>query len=280
MTGRIPGSFWLGLVLLAIADRMLASEGMPPDMARLLSRNEVRVALTAEDWPPFFYQHSALGLTGLDVDLATEVARQLGVRVRFVREARTFDEIVAMVADRRADLALSYLSDTLERAFGVRFTRPYVELKPVLLINRSLASRSQRGMELGRLLNHPEAKIGVTVGSSADSLAADQYPLAHVIAFDTWDEITRALTKDRLLAGLSDQIDARKWQIAQPEGAILIETVVLENKPDTLAAAVNREDRHLLYWMNHFLVHKARDGTLARLNRRYIESDSWKKDHR
>lgn len=265
--------------LLASAGRLLAGEGMPPDMARILSRNEVRFALTAEDWPPFFYQHSAVGLAGLDVDLATEVARQLGVRVRFVREARTFDDLVAMVANRRADLALSYLSDTLERAFGVRSTRPYAQLKPVILINRSLASQSHRGMELSRLLNHPEARIGVTVGSSSDSLAADQYPLARLVALDTWEEITRALTEDRLLAALSDQIDARKWQIAQPEGAIRIETVVLENKPDTLAAAVNREDRHLLYWMNHFLLHKIRDGTLARLNRRYIESDAWKKDH-
>lgn len=276
---RISSGGTIALLVTLTLAGAAAAEG-PPDLARIFDKGEVTVAMTPEDWPPFFYRHPTLGLRGLDVDLAKEAARQLGVRVRFVREARTFDEIVTMVADRRADLAISYLSDTLERAYGVRFTRPYAWLKPVVLINRSLAGRAHRGMELDRLLNHPDARIGITRGSSAESFADADYPRARIIALDTWEEITLALTEERLLAGMSDQIDARKWQTAHPEGAILIEAVVLENKPDSLAAAVNREDRHLLYWMNHFLAHKERDGTLARLSRHYIESDSWKKDDR
>lgn len=67
------------------------------------------------------------------------------MRVRFVREAKTFDEIVTMVVDRRADIAVAYLSDTLERARLVRFTRTYVQVKPAVLLNRSLAGLSRRG---------------------------------------------------------------------------------------------------------------------------------------
>lgn len=257
-----------------------AAEPLAPDMTRIAAAGEIRVAMTPEDWPPFFYVHPARGMAGLDVELADEIGRRLGVRVRFVREAQTFDELITMVEQRRADIAISYLSDTLERAERVRFTRAYVELKPALLINRSLAGRSRRGRDLGQLLNHPEAVIGVTKGSSAESFAAEDYPQAQIVGYDTWAEITTALAEEKLLAGLSDQIDAQNWQAANPEGAIAIETVILNNKPDTLAIAVHRADRQLLYWLNHFLARKGQDGTLARLRRHYIENNSWKKDLR
>lgn len=274
--------FWIRWIrwaaLAAMVSCCAATEPVAPDMVRIAAAGELRVAMTPEDWPPFFYRHPVRGMAGLDVDLAEEIARRLGVRVRFVREAHTFDELIAMVEDRRADLAISYLSDTLERAERVRFTRAYVQLKPTLLINRGLAGRARRGRDLGSLLNHPEAVIGVTKGSSAESFAAEDFPLAQVVGYETWTDITAAVMEEKLLAGLSDQIDAQNWQDANPEGVIAIETVILNNKPDTLAIAVNREDRQLLYWLNHFLGRKIQDGSLAGLKRHYLENNSWKKD--
>ena len=84
-----------------------AQSVLPPDIERIRSSGELRVAMTADLWPPFFFLNKNKELMGLDVDLATEIARRLGVRVRFVREAKTFDEIVTMVVDRRADIAVA-----------------------------------------------------------------------------------------------------------------------------------------------------------------------------
>ena len=255
-----------------------AQPDLPPDLARIHAAGELRIALTADFWPPFFFLNKHQELTGLDIDLATEIARRLGVRVRFVREAKTFDEIVAMVADRRADIAVAYLSDTLDRAQLVRFTRTYAQVKPAVLLNRSLAGLSRRGPNLRKLLNHPAAKIGVTQGSSAEGFAAADYPRAKIISYEKWTDITRDIAAEKLLAGVSDEIDAKSWQTTNPEGAIAIETMVREGPPDTMGIAVHRADRHLLYWLNHFLAIKDRDGTLASLRRKYIENDQWKKD--
>ena len=250
----------------------------PPDMARIAAAGELRIALTTDDWPPFFFTHPTRGLVGLDIDLAREMARRLGVEVRFVREAKTFDDLVTLVVDRRADLAVAYLSDTLERSGRAAFSQPYVELKPAVLINRALAGQARRGSDLRDLLNHPEATIGVTLGSSAESFAAIDYPQARLVKFEAWSDITRALENNTLLAGFSDQIDAQKWQSEHPEGAISIETLILSGPPDTIAVAVHFEDRQLRYWLDHFLTVKNRDGSLARLNQYYVGSDLWKKD--
>jgi len=268
-----------GLGLLAAGVGHVRAQGdQPPDIARITAAGELRIAMTSDLWPPFFYLNKQQKLAGLDIDIATEIARRLGVRVRFVREAKTFDEIVTMVVDRRADIAVAYLSDTLDRAKLVRFTRPYVQVKPAVLINRALAGAARRGEGHRSILNDPTAKIGVTKGSSAEGFAAADYPLAKIVSYDTWAEITRDVTNETLIGGVSDEIDAKSWQTAHPEGAIAVETIIRDGPPDTMGIAVHRDDHHLLYWLNHFLMLKDRDGSLHQLHVKYIENDLWKKD--
>lgn len=274
----IRGALLKWAVLIVSLGLCRAQGDEPPDMARIKAAGELRIAMTVDLWPPFYYLNKNKELAGLDIDMATEIARRLGVRVRFVREAKTFDEIVVMVVERRADIAVAYLSDTLERAKLVRFTRPYVQLKPAVLINRALAGVARRGQDHLSVLNHPSATIGVTKGSSAESFAAADYPLAKIVSYETWAEITRDITAEKLLGGVSDEIDAKSWQTAHPEGAIAVETIIRDGPPDTMAIAVNREDRHLLYWLNHFLTLEQSDGSIRRLHAKYIENDLWKKD--
>lgn len=265
-------------VFAATAGFCRAQADRPPDLARIQTAGELRIAMTADLWPPFYYLNKDQELAGLDIDMGTEIARRLGVRVRFVREAKTFDEIVTMVVERRADIAVAYLSDTLERAKLVRFTRPYVQVKPAVLINRALAGAARRGRDHRSILNHPTARIGVTKGSSAETFAAADYPQATIVSYDTWAEITDDVAAEKLMGGVSDEIDAKSWQTAHPQGAIAIETIIREGPPDTMGIAVHREDRHLLYWLNHFLTLKHSDGSLRQLHARYIENDLWKKD--
>ncbi len=269
----------LGWVVLASSLGVGQAQGFPPpDIARITAAGELRIAMTADLWPPFYYLNRNKELAGLDIDMATEIARRLGVRVRFVREAKTFDEIVTMIVERRADIAVAYLSDTLDRAKLVRFTRPYVQVKPAVLINRALAGAARRGRDHLSILNHPDARIGVTKGSSAEGFAAADYPLAKIVSYETWAEITRDVAAEKLMGGVSDEIDAKSWQSAHPAGAIAIETIIREGPPDTMGIAVHRDDRHLLYWLNHFLTLKHSDGSLRRLHVKYIENDLWKKE--
>ena len=266
------------LLLAATAVFGRAQPGQPPDIARIAAAGELRIAMVSDLWPPFFYLNKRQQLAGLDIDLANEIARRLSVRVRFVREARTFDEVVTMIVDRRADIAAAYLSDTLHRAKLVRFTRPYMQVKPAVLINRALAGTARRGRDHLSILNHPSARIGVTKGSSAAMFAAADYPLAQIVSYDAWAEITRDVAEEKLTGAVCDEIDGKNWQTNHPEGAIAVETIIRPGPPDTLGIAVHREDRHLLYWLNHFLTLKERDGSLHRLRAQYIENNLWKRD--
>src|SRR5262245_39891676 len=86
--------------------------------------------------PPFFMQDATGQLTGYDIALARDIAKHLGVKIIFNREATTVDDLIDQVATGQADIAISFLSRTLHRAMKVNFTEPYLQVKKTLLVNR------------------------------------------------------------------------------------------------------------------------------------------------
>lgn len=95
-----------------------------PDMKRILERGYLIVALLERDNPPFFVTDEPQGLYGLDIKIARAIAAYLGVEVQFDRSAQTFDETIDAVYHLRADIAITKLSQTLNRARRVGFRAP------------------------------------------------------------------------------------------------------------------------------------------------------------
>src|ERR1700677_1456043 len=100
--------------------RMPDGRLLAPEFARIVSRGELVVAVLGVDQPPFFEQHEGV-LSGIDIDIAKELAAKLGVKVSFNRGANTFDAVVDLLASGQADLAVSKLSRTLSRAEIISF---------------------------------------------------------------------------------------------------------------------------------------------------------------
>ncbi len=108
---------------------------LAPDIARIVMRGELVVAMLGVDTPPFFYEKKG-ELVGLEVDLAKSIAKELGVNVRFNRNAKSFNGVVDIIARGEADIALSKLSRTLARTQVISFSQPYLTLNHALLLNR------------------------------------------------------------------------------------------------------------------------------------------------
>src|SRR5262249_28990894 len=97
---------------------------------------ELIVAMTAGDQPPFYYVGSDGQLAGLDATLARDIASRLGVKVSFNRSPKSFNEVVELVAQGGADVAISKLSRTLTRAQMVPYHTPCAPSRHPMLCNR------------------------------------------------------------------------------------------------------------------------------------------------
>lgn len=254
--------------LLGTAQGAEQTTTLPPDLARIHHAGVIRVALTREDSAPFFEQQAS-GLHGLDIELARDVARELGVRVEFNREAANWDGVIDVIDSRHADVAIAALSRTLLRAERVAYTQPYVVVSQALLVNRlKLADLDTRGDSLTRL-NDPSVHIGTLEGSSYANFATTAFPAAKVALYRQWNDGLDALLTGRIHALMFDALLCKRTLSASPEMAIQLQ-LLITRRPDPIAMAVNWQDPQLLRWLNVYIDTIRSDGFLQALEKKYL----------
>lgn len=234
--------------LVTVADgRRLA-----PDIARIVKRGLLIVAMADFDTPPFFYRRDGR-LQGLDVEMAHDLARALGVTASFDREAESFNEVVERVAEGRADLGLSKLSRTLARAQQVRFSTPYLRLHHALALNRLEAARLAKNRPIQSLVRDFTGSLGVIANSAFSDFARQQFPRASVRVYPDWSAVIEAVRAGEIVAAYRDEFEIKRLLNSDPQAALELRTVTLTDLEDTLSIAVGINDRVLLDVVNLFL---------------------------
>ena len=264
------------ILLPAIWESMHASDNYdhyPPDIKRIKERGKLVVAMFAQDIPPFFMHDDLGNFYGLDVKLAKDIAGRIGVDVEFNREARTFNEIIDIVARNEADVAISWLSRTLERAEKVRYTRPYIVLCQGLLINRLKLAELPRQANSLKTLNHPDAVVGVRSGTSYVDYARNLFPRAEIREYPDWEPyIVNAVFEGELVAGYHDEIEIRKYVMSRPETSIRTSTAIIKDLTDPIAMAVPWDSHALLDWLNVYIEMHVNGWDAGKLLHEYEES--------
>jgi polar amino acid transport system substrate-binding protein len=246
-------------------------------LQRIQESGKLVVALFAEDVPPFFFTDETGELRGIDPEIASDIAEKLGVEIIFNRQADTFDGLISEVAEGRADIAVSLLSNTLERATRVSFSRSYVSVRQFLLINRlelsKLIARSgDANFSIPETLNSEAARIGVLTGTSYVGFLRDDFPLAQGVEFDSWSEMLGAVKSGNLVGLMYDEIEVGNWRLADPAGTLELRAFHLTGHPDTIAIAVPHEDADLRHWIDLYLDKIEGTGVLAALLDRHLYS--------
>ncbi len=235
-----------------------SSVPFPADIQGIKDRGKLVVAMFHQDRPPFFFINAQGQLEGLDVEMAVDIARWLGVAVEFNRESCSFDAVVDLVASGQADIAISKLSITIPRALRVAYTEPYLVFHHALLINRlqlaTLRAKSQ-GKSIMELLQAAPLKIGVRGASAWVGYAAQLIPNAQVVVYENMEELVNATARGDIMAMIYDEYEIKKFMTGHPGLNIDLQLLVLDHHVDPIGIAVPAEDQHLLAWLNFYLKH-------------------------
>lgn len=253
----------------------------PPDLQRIKDRGELLVAAYASDIPPFLFTDAAGALVGIDVDVAEKLAAALGVRWRFLRVAKRFDELPQVILDRQADVVISAFSRSVKRALSLRFTEPYVRLGRVLFVNRTATVGLLDGKGDYRSLDRADVTIGANEGGVYADLAHELFPNAEVRLYKTHRDGATDMLAGKLHAYLCDQPCAnaynypRVWHKTKPpdDWGLKIRTIPLQNGFDPIAMAVHHEDANLHAFLNVFLEENKNNGALAAIAAKYYLND-------
>lgn len=245
---------------------------------RIKGRGVLTVAIFSEDVAPFFFTGADGTLTGVDPELARDIASKLGVKLEFNRAATTFDALVDEVVADRADMVISLLSDTLDRAERVTFSESYVSVRQFLLINRLklgnlLKTSDSSTTSVTGLLDESKARIGVISGTSYVGFVKEDFPQAAAIEYDGWDQMLADVKSRKLTALMYDEIEIGNWRLSDPAGALELRPFYIEGHPDTIAIAMRHDDRDLVDWINLYLVKAKSSGFVKALLDKHLYLD-------
>lgn len=237
--------------LVKVAD----GRSLAPDIARIVERGELVVAMLGVDTPPFFYEKDG-EVVGLEVDMARDLAKELKVNLRITRQARNFNEVVDVVARGEADLGISKLSRTLARAQVIRFSEPYLRLNHALVLNRVQFARLALDKPVPSVVRGFTGSIGVIAKSSFADYATRNFPNAKVQSYPGWGDVVAAVRKGEVVGAYRDEFEIKRLLKSDPTASLTLRTITLKDLEDTLGIAVGADAPVLHEFIDLFLAQR------------------------
>lgn len=162
---------------------------------------------TSADYPPFESVDASGNKVGFDVDLMTEVAKRLGVKLEWVD--MPFDSLIAAVQEGKIDASISAFNYSEERDKTIDFSDAYYTSEDSFTVADGFAGTIANPQDVAKF------KVGVQTGTTQDSWLTDNLvadgalPESNLFRYDRVDQAMLDLKNGRIEVMMSDYIPAQ-----------------------------------------------------------------------
>ncbi|MFI4987068.1 MAG: transporter substrate-binding domain-containing protein [Alphaproteobacteria bacterium] len=249
------------IVTIALLALLPALAGMPAAKAestldRILHEKKIRIAMDVAS-PPFGILDKDGQPDGSEVATARQLAKDLGVEVEFIQVPAT-GRIPSLLAGR-ADLTLSSISITFDRAKAVMFAHPTGAL--------SITIFGPQGVSVKTPADLVGKRIGITRATLEEATVPKLAPPGtNIVWFDEISSTIQALLSGQVdLASMSGFAE-KSVEDANPDKHIEHKLVVTTTY---YAPIVRPGDFELLQWVNTWVFLNRQNGVLAAIYKKY-----------
>lgn len=265
----------LGLLLAAVCLLLTSHAEAQGVLPRAADRGTLIVAVVPDSLPQAARDASGR-LIGFDVDVATEIARRLGLGIEFATPS--WQEILAGGWARRWDFAVASITPTRERATKLDFPAVYRYDLAALVVHKDnleiIAPEDASGKRIGvkkdtTFEDYLEGKLTIFMGRRD-------------LTFRIKDPVIRPYPdKDRALQALAKgdgvELDAVVMQFAAAREAVA-ERIPVRVIPgflysEPVAVAVDKGDRRFARAIEDAVLKMSGDGTLSALSKKWFGND-------
>jgi Na+/H+-dicarboxylate symporter/ABC-type amino acid transport substrate-binding protein len=211
---------------------------------------------------PFVFTNGQGELAGFDVELANRLASDLGVRLAFVPIPRS--DMASAMADGRADVLMSGLVVTVDRATEMQFSSAYLDETLALVVR-----------------DHDRERVGSWASVNAQApftIAAPDVPylLTKLRELAPRATIVPIASAEEAFGPSAPRFDAialpaergSAWTLLHPAFSVVVPEGALMKIP--LAYAVGRRDPGFTAFLNLWIEMKRKDGTIDALFNHWI----------
>ncbi|MDF2680036.1 MAG: amino acid transporter substrate-binding protein [Brevibacillus sp.] len=215
---------------------------------------------TEGTYSPFTFHDQSGKLTGYDVDVATEVAKRLGVEPVF--QETQWDAMFAGLDSKRFDVIANQVGIRPDRQEKYDFSKPYSVSHAVLVTNKSNSTvkdfKDIKGLKAGQSMTSNYADLARTNG-------------AEIVAVDSFNQAIDLIATNRVDVVLNDNLTVLDYLKQKPDAPIKIVAKNEEGQPTAFMYRKGSTD--LADAMNKVLDEMQQDGTLKTISEKWFGED-------
>ncbi|WNQ14237.1 amino acid ABC transporter substrate-binding protein [Paenibacillus aurantius] len=212
---------------------------------------------TEGTYAPFTFHDPSGKLTGFDVELATEIAKRLGVQPQFVETK--WDGMLAGLDAGRFDMVANQVSIREDRKVKYDFSNPYIS-SPAVLIVRSDETAIKTFADL------KGKKSGQSLTSNLADIARKNG--AELVTVEGFNQAVELLLSRRIDATVNDKLSFLDFKKQKPNAAI--KTVDEAGGASESGMLFAKGQKELVDAVNSALAEIKKDGTYAKISQTYF----------
>ncbi|MEE0905793.1 MULTISPECIES: amino acid ABC transporter substrate-binding protein [Bifidobacterium] len=225
-----------------------------------IKKNGAIVFGTEGTYAPFSYHDSDNKLTGYDVEVATAVAKELGVKAKFVES--NWDSLLAGVDSKKFDSVADQVTPNGERKQKYDFSDLYTYSQGVAV--------TKKGNTDIKTFADIKGKNAAETKTSNWNQTAQEHG-ANIVSVNDFAQAVDAITAGRADVTLNDKLAVLDYLKQKPNAGVQI-SAKSEVSP-AAAFPIRKGEDSLVKALNEALAKLQKDGTLKKLSIKYFGED-------
>jgi cystine transport system substrate-binding protein len=236
------------------------AENADNDLLKKVKDNGTILIGTEGTYPPFTFHDTSGNLTGFDVDLATEVAKRIGVKPEF--KETQWDAMFAGLDAKRFDMIANEVGIRPDRQKKYDFSDPYITSAGVLIAHQDndkvKAFEDIKGLNAAQSMTSNYADMAKKYG-------------AKIVGVDGFQQAVELLAQKRVDVTLNDKLSFLDYKKQKPDAPIKVVATaddaassgfMFRKKSDTLVDEVNKALKEIVD-----------DGTYKKISEKWFGED-------
>lgn len=206
-------------------------------------------------------------LVGFEIDVATRLANDMGVKVEFTPTA--WSGIIPALLAGKFDVIIGGMGMTPQRALQVNFSLPYEYSGMGIVAHKKLAA----GFDSLEKFNSPDIQIAVKLGTTAAAAAKKFLPKAKLRMFDTEPQAYQELRNGNVHAVIGSAPRPAYEAVDYPDTLFLPIEGTFTKEP--IAFAMKKGDSDTLTFFNTWITIVDLEGWLKERHQYWFGTKDW-----
>lgn len=228
----------------------------------ILKRGYIRVGTTG-DYKPFTYLNPKTNeYEGYDVEAAKLLAKNLGVKVRFV--PTTWPNLMSDLLADKFDIAMGGITRTMDRQKKAHLSHPYLKFGKSPLIRKEDQGKYKSLADI----DQPNVKIGVNPGGTNEKFVKAHIKNAKVVVVEKNLEIPGMVANGKVDVMITDSVEAVTYAKNNPRlyAALTDQTFTTSE----MGYLMQRGDSIFANWIDFWMEEMMLTGEFEKLKKQWI----------